>query len=657
MRRKFLRLSLVIAVLLVGHNLFAATEDSLIIADLIKKSNEIYYENPDSSYRLCCEAEKKSQYYGNTQFMGDIAHCKARYHLLVTDYDLSATEINFAIQIFEQQKNYPKLSRAYSLKSILLDRIGEPDASTNMLREAYFISKNHGDRDGEIGRLINLSLDFIERNYADSAYHYLLLLEALQSSMDERDRYFLEQNLGLYYHLTEDYTKAVYYFNRAWLVADQQKMTDSKATICARLAESYLALNMLNEAEKFALESYQIAVDNKLIFEEEDAVIQLVKVYEAQENYQRAFDFRGRLIEVEERINKIEKVQQLKEDEYKLSLTVKEKELAEKENVINAEKLKSAEAKNQNMLLYFVLVLVVLILVFTVYIYLQTSKLNKAIALSKTILEQRNKEIMDSIHYAKQIQDAILPPVRYVSEILPDNFIFYRPKDVVAGDFYWIEQTADKIYFAVADCTGHGVPGAMVSVICHNALNRSLKEFGFSKPSEILEKTSELVVETFVKSDREVKDGMDIALCAFDKNNFTLQFAGANNPVWIMKSIHSENLGTVSPKNLLASEDKVLIEIRGNRQPIGYFEKKQVFLNQTVQLEKGDVIYLSSDGYFDQFGGDKGKKIKSKNFKEKLLNIQNFTMKEQQEMIISLFDTWKGDFEQVDDICVMGVRV
>jgi len=209
----------------------------------------------------------------------------------------------------------------------------------------------------------------------------------------------------------------------------------------------------------------------------------------------------------------------------------------------------------------------------------------------------------------------------------------------------------------VADCTGHGVPGAMVSVICHSALNRSVKEFGLLTPAEILEKTSELVLETFSKSDREVKDGMDIALCVIDQKTNMLTFSGANNPAWIMKSINTQTLGEIPAKNLLASETKVLVELRGTKQPIGHSHKKKAFINQPLQLEPGDTIYLSTDGYIDQFGGDKGKKIKSKFFKSKLLQIQNNTLAEQEQMLISVFDEWKGELEQVDDVCVLGVRV
>jgi serine phosphatase RsbU (regulator of sigma subunit) len=627
------------------------------IQSLIDQGNQIYYSDPDSSYALCCGAEEEAKKSANNEFTGSIALCKARYLVLVTDYQGAALQLNIAIQFFTIKEDFVNLSKAYSLKSILLDRIGEPEESTKVLREAYLISKNHGDRKGEISRLTNLTLNFIEDSQADSAYKYLLILETLRSDIKDESQYFVEQNLGLYYALINDHTKAIYYYLRAKLVSEKFDMIDSQATILARLSESYRNLNMLKEAEESGLESYHVCIDNGLVFEERDAIEQLILVYELQQNFEMAFEYRGKLIDADDRINKLEKVQKLKEDEYRLSLKDKENQLAQKELDIQAEKLETAEAKSQSIILGSIVFVVILVLVFTVMIYLRTKKLNRTIELSRIILEQKNREVNDSINYAKQIQDAILPPSKYYRSLFKDIFVFYRPKDIVAGDFFWFDKRDDKIFFAAADCTGHGVPGAMVSVICHSALNRSLNEFGLEKPAEILEKTSELVLDTFRKSDRAVKDGMDVALCVLDLKTNVLSFSGANNPVWIIKSITTEHLGDIPAKNLIVYDEKVLVELKGDKQPVGYAHKKKSFTNQTLQLEKGDTIYLSTDGYIDQFGGDKGKKLKAKIFKEKLLKIQNNTLPEQHEMIVSVFDQWKGELEQVDDVCVLGIRI
>ncbi|MBL4592235.1 MAG: SpoIIE family protein phosphatase, partial [Flavobacteriales bacterium] len=251
-------------------------------------------------------------------------------------------------------------------------------------------------------------------------------------------------------------------------------------------------------------------------------------------------------------------------------------------------------------------------------------------------LEEKNQEIMDSITYAKRIQSAILPPAKVVKESLQESFILYKPKDIVAGDFYWLEHVERKVLFAAADCTGHGVPGAMVSVVCNNALNRSVREYKLTDPGEILNKTREIVIQEFEKSDEEVKDGMDIALCSLEGNK--LQYAGAHNPLWIVRKGE-------------------ILETKANKQPIGQFDYPEPYTTHSFDLQKGDTIYLFSDGYVDQFGGEKGKKFKAKAFRKLLLSVQDKTMEEQKTIIDEAFETWRGNLEQIDDVCVLGVRV
>jgi serine phosphatase RsbU (regulator of sigma subunit)/Tfp pilus assembly protein PilF len=260
----------------------------------------------------------------------------------------------------------------------------------------------------------------------------------------------------------------------------------------------------------------------------------------------------------------------------------------------------------------------------------------EVVELAHDELEEKNQEIMDSIIYAKRIQSAILPPIKVVKEYLKESFILYKPKDVVAGDFYWMEQKNGKVLFAAADCTGHGVPGAMVSVVCNNALNRSVREHGLTVPGEILDKTREIVVKEFRKSEEDVKDGMDIALCSIE--GMKLQYAGAYNPLWIIRNGE-------------------IIETKANKQPIGQFEKPEPYTTHSFDLEKGDAIYIFSDGYVDQFGGERGKKFKAKAFRELLLSIQGKIMEEQKITINKTFENWIGELEQIDDVCVIGVRV
>jgi len=260
------------------------------------------------------------------------------------------------------------------------------------------------------------------------------------------------------------------------------------------------------------------------------------------------------------------------------------------------------------------------------------------IELQKAEIEMSHNEIKGSIAYAKRIQDAILPPKKLIDSLLPENFILYKPKDIVAGDFYWFELCGDKIIFAAADCTGHGVPGAMVSVVCHNALNRAVREFELTKPDEILNKTRELVIETFAKSESEVKDGMDIALCTLDLKKMEIEFSGAHNPLWHLR-------------------DGVLTELKGEKQPIGIYPAAKPFGLQKISVRKRDHVYLITDGFGDQFGGDKGKKFKNKILKTLLSELSQKLIGEQYTSLEDVFEEWRGDLEQVDDVCIIGVRI
>ena len=262
----------------------------------------------------------------------------------------------------------------------------------------------------------------------------------------------------------------------------------------------------------------------------------------------------------------------------------------------------------------------------------------KEIELQKNLIEEQSHEVRQSIEYAKKIQEAILPPDSFRLKHLPNSFVMYLPKDIVAGDFYWMDLIGDKVLIAAADCTRHGVPGAMVSVVCHNALNNAINEFKLSVPGQILDKTRELVIETFQKSDRQIKDGMDIGLCAIDKNTQTVEFAGANNGLYVLRNGE-------------------ILEFKPDKQPIGNFDNPVPFTTTSIKLEPADTIYLYTDGFADQFGGDKGKKYKYKPFKELLIKLADTPIDRQAQLIEKEFNEWKGDLEQIDDVCIIGIKL
>jgi serine phosphatase RsbU (regulator of sigma subunit) len=261
------------------------------------------------------------------------------------------------------------------------------------------------------------------------------------------------------------------------------------------------------------------------------------------------------------------------------------------------------------------------------------------------LISQKNIEIIDSINYAKRLQEAILPPLEEISEHLPDSFVLYKPKDIVAGDFYFADHKGDHFFIAAADCTGHGVPGAMVSVVCSNALNRAVIELELTDPGEILDKVTELVCGTFKKSHNAVNDGMDISLCAFNLKTKEVKWAGANNPLWYVSPLADEQ------------EGGVLSEITANKQPVGKNDYYKPFTTHHLKLKKGDVLYLFTDGYADQFGGPKGKKFKYKQLSDLLVSIYKKPINEQYYLLNRAFENWMGTHEQVDDVCIIGIRI
>lgn len=261
---------------------------------------------------------------------------------------------------------------------------------------------------------------------------------------------------------------------------------------------------------------------------------------------------------------------------------------------------------------------------------------------SSQIISEKNKEITDSINYAKRIQEAILPSVENITAHLPGTFILYQPKDIVAGDFYWFEQVGDQSFIAAADCTGHGVPGALVSVVCSNALNRSLHESKISDPGKILDNARALVLDTLSKNDKDVKDGMDVSLCRITPNEgrtaFDVCWAGANN-------------------SLLYFKDGELKELNPDKQPVGKTEFPKPFTSRNIELKPGDLLFLFTDGFSDQFGGPKGKKFKFNNLKKILSEYSKERPEIINQKLKSAFELWKGELEQIDDVCIIGIKV
>ena len=286
-----------------------------------------------------------------------------------------------------------------------------------------------------------------------------------------------------------------------------------------------------------------------------------------------------------------------------------------------------------------------LLLLLFLFVLFKRSQLRKEtnIQLEKqnAVIEEKNKDITDSITYARRIQEAILPAKELKYRIFPDAFILYQPRDIVSGDFYWFTEKNGKRLIAAVDCTGHGVPGAFMSMIANAFLNEIVNEKGITKPSEILNLLRQNVVNALKQSDThsENKDGMDIALCSFREDFSSVEFAGAFNPLWLVRN----------------GEVKIFA---ADKEPVGFQSQNSTpFTNHTIELQKGDSIYIFSDGFADQFGGPKGKKFKYSFFQKTLLDIQHKSMVDQEKELLQIFSEWRGNLDQVDDVIVIGIRI
>lgn len=524
-----------------------------------------------------------------------------------------------ALTMYMRGLSTGKKGDAKNWQAVSLSSIGEiyasqekQDSAELLFKEALELDKSIGNKQGVASQLANLSKISLKKgNFDDAKQKADSALMLFKDVHDLRATGVTLGMLGEYYYKKKDISNAI--------ISDQQAL------------DLLMSIGQIQEAESVAGSLYSL--------------------YKMKPDYKKALESKEIYDQLHDSLQNEKNTKAVIRQEYKYEYEKQTALDSIKHEVEIGKKDAELKVKRQVQLTLFAGLL--LTLIFSIFIYnrFKISKQQNVIIekqksqveqkhleaeAQRALVEEKNREIVDSINYAKRLQQAILPPMKLVKEFLPESFIIYKPKAIVAGDFYWIERKNNHILFAAADCTGHGVPGAMVSVICNNALNRSLREYGYTEPGKILDKTREIVIQEFEKSEDEVKDGMDISLCSIENN--TLRWAGANNPLWIFRKGE-------------------MIEYKPNKQPIGKYASQLNFDTHEIALVKGDTIYIFTDGFADQFGGEKGKKFKASNLKTLLLSIQDKDMRAQKEIIDNVFETWKGKYEQVDDVCLIGVRI
>jgi len=663
-------------------NLREAKDDTEKANALIKLAKHFLTVNVNRSFAYLKDAKNISESAGYTKGSAEVSFVMGDAHFLKLNYDAAENNFTEALVMYDKLKD--EIGKGEALAGLGKVAYNKNDAAAALAHygDALKIFEKFNYKDGLAGLYINLALVYEDGgNIKMAVDFYNKGLKIARENNDIVSESSCYTNLGNIYTMEEKYDLAIESHKRSIELKHQIGNKPGEGTSLNNLGVTYYQMGNIDKALECFQSAYKIYVeidDKKSIF---PSCNNIASIYHEKKNYEKALEFYDKSYKVAQQLGSISKrivslegLSLLHKDMGNLSQaldysiqciqlkdTLYNKEQAE----INAEmqtKFASEKKQQENEMLnlqlkseslvktvFIVIAFAMLLLAFFIFRGLRQkqksnlilSEKNKIIEEQKHIVEEQNKDIKDSIKYAERIQHAILPPDKLWYSLLPDSFVYYKPKDILSGDFYWIEKKDEFVFFAAADCTGHGVPGALMSIVNYNLLNKAILEKGFTDTSDILNYVNNELTVSLHQSYREssVRDGMDISICAINTKTLELNFAGANNPAYLI-------------------QNGVLTQLNANKFPIGSFVEEAMpsFTSQTLQLNKGDIIYLFSDGYADQFGGPDGKKFKYKQLKEMLLQIHLKPLTEQKEILDTRLTNWKGALEQVDDVCLIGVK-
>lgn len=507
-----------------------------------------------------------------------------------------------ALYIARRANNKQKIAFMLMQLGVLHNEAGKLDSAMYVLEQALKLYKEINEPSGLADTYVKIGLCLESMGKFDKAEASLLKAHLISRETENVEGLAYSGRILMdHYSKVKNHKNAVKYGEEAFALLQKSNELNDMPTLLGVLAPEHAYLG--NYKRAFELSNYALMLNDSMF----------------NKNSQAAFAEMQTKYETD---NKIKQIQLLEKDK-----TIADKELQQK--------------KSERNMLIGGLGMAAAVLLLVARAYTQKKKSNKLLAEQKKLIEIKHTEITDSINYAQRIQNAILTTDNWAN-VGKENFVLFMPKDVVSGDFYWAHVLRDgTMVWAVADCTGHGVPGAFMSMIGIAYLNQIVAEQGVIEPSEILNRLRERIINTLEQknADHQQKDGMDISLCICDKNRKQLKYAGANNSIYVIRK-------------------KQLFELKPDKMPIGLTAGEiKPFATQTFDLEPDDVIYNFSDGFADQFGGKKGKKYMSRNMKEMLCRISDLTLPEQKRMIKLEFENWKGAFEQLDDVCLTGVKV
>jgi len=630
--------------------------DSTKIPKLYKAASELTYKNPDSTIKLLDIGLKKIE--SSNQIFEKDSIDKLRknlyrgwyYNLKGICYYLLNRESECLkywlktekIAKIDNDTNF--LLRINNNIAIVYSTTGREKEALKIFTDQKKIYETKKDTGGIITSSINIST-LIKNN--DSII--LLLNNALDLaiSMDRPSSFTnIYANLaGTYLDTNSKKTfslkKAKACLDSLILYANEQSDVESKILYYGTISEYYILKHQYNLALKNAIKGAELSKQMTGLTSPE-LLSKLYEIHKKLKNYKKANLYLEEMVENKDSLEKLSAKEDItkyeSEKEFEIQQKLDSLKHLDEIRIQQAEtKAKEEEIKTQKIIEGVLFVGILLVIGFLGFVYKQLNTTKK----QKVVIEEKQQEISDSINYAKRIQDAMMTSSVYLKDTLPKSFIFFKPKDVVSGDFYWIyKDQEDNIFFTVADCTGHGVPGAFMSMIGTSLLNEIIIEKEIKDTDKILyEMRAQIIKSLGQEQEGAQKDGMDISLCKLNMKNKTVEFSGAHNS---LVHIRGEELKTY----------------RGDHQPVGLLlGDKKPFTKHKVKLKKKDMLYIYSDGYQDQFGGEKGKKYMAAKFKNQLLKISKETEDQQLSLLDKEFSSWIKDYEQVDDVCVMGVRI
>lgn len=530
---------------------------------------------------------------------------------------------------------------------IINSNMGQRESAFKKYSEALTLYEELKDTNGVIAMQNNIAGYYYMKNEKRKAIeHFKIALETTgKNKKFEIYQSTLLSNLASIYCEIGEHEQAFKYYSESATFIEASNDNYSISMLYTDWGSCLYQSGKTDKALEYILKAYEIANTFKLYDRIESSAGWLSEIYEKKGDLKTALKYTRVFIETRDSILNREKSKQISELNTKYETEKKQNEI----ELLNKEKekqeiLTTEQNKQKNTIIISILIGLSLVVVFALFMFKKwrlTQRQKKVIEQSKAIIEEKNKDITDSINYAKRIQNAKFSQKSDLQLTFKDSFILFKPKDIVSGDFYFFSNRDQSFFIAAADCTGHGVPGAFMSLIGIEKLDECVKQS--NKVSEILQNLNKAIKTSLKQNDHDTssRDGMDIALCSIDLTNHSLNYAGANRPLWLIR------------KDSLNVE-----EIKATKKAIGGLtDNDQFFQTHECKLNKGDTFYIFSDGFADQFSGTDGKKLMTKNFKEILSQIQNLSLSEQEQYLDEYLEKWKSGTEQVDDILVIGIRI